>query len=79
MNFIVGETLKGIRRTIGTAQKGKNPLLADDIRGIITASANEATSRSRFSVTRYELECLNNRPTNRIFHFHHPRRPYPLR
>ena len=38
-NFIVGETLKGIRRTIGTAQKGKNPLLADDIRAIITASA----------------------------------------
>jgi integrase len=38
-NFIVGETLKGIRRTIGTAQKGKNPLLADDIRAIIAASA----------------------------------------
>jgi integrase len=38
-NFILGETLKGIRRTIGTAQKGKDPLLADDIRGIIAASA----------------------------------------
>jgi integrase len=38
-NFIVGETLKGIRRTIGTAQKGKNPLLADDIRAIVAASA----------------------------------------
>ena len=37
-NFIVGETLKGIRRTIGTAQKGKSPLLADDIRRIIAAA-----------------------------------------
>jgi site-specific recombinase XerD len=32
---IVGETLKGIRRTIGTAQKGKNPILTVAIRKII--------------------------------------------
>jgi len=36
-HFVVGETLKGIRRTIGTAQHGKAPLLSADIRRIITA------------------------------------------
>ena len=36
-HFVVGETLKGIRRTIGTAQHGKAPLLSSDIRRIITA------------------------------------------
>jgi integrase len=45
-NFIVGETLKGIRRTIGTAQKGKSPLLADDIRAIIAATV-EGSQRFR--------------------------------
>ena len=32
---IVGETLKGIRRTIGTAQKGRDPLLTSDIRKVV--------------------------------------------
>jgi site-specific recombinase XerD len=32
---IVGETLKGIRRTIGTAQKGKDPLLTAQIRKVV--------------------------------------------
>ncbi len=36
-HFVVGETLKGIRRTIGTAQHGKDPLLSDDIRRIVAA------------------------------------------
>jgi len=36
-HFVVGETLKGIRRTIGTAQQGKAPLLSADIRRIIIA------------------------------------------
>ena len=36
-HFVVGETLKGIRRTIGTAQHGKAPLLLADVRRIITA------------------------------------------
>jgi integrase len=36
-HFIVGETLKGIRRTIGTAQHGKAPLLSTDIRRIVAA------------------------------------------
>ena len=36
-HFVVGETLKGIRRTIGTAQHGKAPLLSADIRRIIAA------------------------------------------
>ena len=36
-HFIVGETLKGIRRTLGTAQKGKDPLLSADIRRIVAA------------------------------------------
>jgi integrase len=36
-HFVVGETLKGIRRTIGTAQHGKTPLLSADIRRIVTA------------------------------------------
>jgi integrase len=35
---IVGETLSGIRRSIGTAQRGKAPLLSVDIRKIIAAS-----------------------------------------
>jgi len=35
--FIVGETLKGIRRVIGTAQIGKSPLLTKDIRRIVRA------------------------------------------
>jgi len=36
-HFVIGETLKGIRRTIGTAQHGKDPLLAADIRRIVAA------------------------------------------
>ena len=32
---IVGETLKGIRRTIGTAQKGKDPLLTAQVRKVL--------------------------------------------
>jgi integrase len=36
-HFVVGETLKGIRRTIGTAQHGKAPLLSADVRRIIAA------------------------------------------
>src|ERR1035437_1890709 len=36
-HFVVGETLKGIRRTIGTAQHGKDPLLSSDIRRIVAA------------------------------------------
>jgi hypothetical protein len=31
-HFVVSETLKGIRRTTGTAQQGKAPLLTSDIR-----------------------------------------------
>jgi site-specific recombinase XerC len=34
-HFIVGETLKGIRRAIGTAQVGKKPLLTADILAIL--------------------------------------------
>ena len=34
---IVGEALSGIRRSIGTAQSGKTPLLSGDIRKIIAA------------------------------------------
>jgi integrase len=34
-HFIVGETMKGIRRTLGTAQLGKDPLLTSDIREIV--------------------------------------------
>jgi integrase len=37
---IVGETLKGIRRTIGTAQKGKDPLLTIQIRKMIEFCPN---------------------------------------
>jgi integrase len=37
-NFIVGETLKGIRRVLGTHQQGKDPLLADGIRTIVGAA-----------------------------------------
>jgi len=35
-HLIVGETLKGIRRTIGTAQKGRDPLLTSDIRKVVS-------------------------------------------
>ena len=34
-HFVVSETLKGIRRSIGTAQEGKVPLLTSDIRLIV--------------------------------------------
>lgn len=34
-HFVVGEVLKGARRTLGVAQKGKDPLLIDDVRRII--------------------------------------------
>src|ERR1039457_1895220 len=34
-NLIVGGTMKGIRRTLGTAQHGKDPLLTADIRKVI--------------------------------------------
>jgi len=36
-HFVGGETLKGIRRTIGTAQRGKDPLLWADVRRIVAA------------------------------------------
>jgi integrase len=39
-HFIVGETLKGLRRTIGVATKGKAPLLAGDIRRLLAACPN---------------------------------------
>jgi site-specific recombinase XerD len=34
-HLIVGETMKGIRRTVGTAQCGKDPLLTTDIRRLL--------------------------------------------
>jgi len=34
---LVSETLKGIRRTVGTAQGGKRPLLTEQVRGMIRA------------------------------------------
>jgi integrase len=37
-HFVVGETLKGVRRVLGTKQKGKDPLLAEDIRKIVGSS-----------------------------------------
>ena len=45
-HFVVSETLKGIRRSIGTAQKGKAPLLTSDIRRIV-ASCPEMISGLR--------------------------------
>lgn len=36
-NAVVSETMKGIRRTIGTAQPGKEPLLTADIRKMLDA------------------------------------------
>ena len=34
---LVGETLKGIRRTVGTAQTGKRPLYTDELRAMVQA------------------------------------------
>lgn len=34
-NFVVGKVLKGARRTLGVAQKGKDPLLLNDVRRIV--------------------------------------------
>jgi site-specific recombinase XerD len=34
---LIAETWKGIRRTLGTAQKGKRPLLTEDVRAIVRA------------------------------------------
>jgi integrase len=45
-HFVVSETLKGIRRSIGTAQQGKAPILTSDIRRII-ASCPETLSGLR--------------------------------
>jgi site-specific recombinase XerD len=39
-HFIVGETMKGIRRILGTAQHGKDPLLTADIREIVERCPN---------------------------------------
>jgi integrase len=36
-HFVVGEVLKGARRKLGVAQKGKDPLLLDDVRRIVAA------------------------------------------
>ena len=36
-HFVVGEVLKGARRRLGVAQKGKDPLLLDHVRRIIAA------------------------------------------
>jgi site-specific recombinase XerD len=36
-HFVVSETLKGIRRSIGTALEGKAPLLTSDIRRIVAS------------------------------------------
>lgn len=37
-HFVLGETMKGIRRVLGTEQHGKAPLLTADIRRIIASS-----------------------------------------
>ena len=39
--FVVSETLKGIRRVLGTAQVGKAPLLSDDIRKIMDKTTSD--------------------------------------
>lgn len=39
-HFIVGETMKGIRRIVGTAQHGKDPLLTAEIREIVEHCPN---------------------------------------
>lgn len=39
-HFVVGETMKGIRRVLGTEQHGKAPLLTADIRRIVASSPN---------------------------------------
>lgn len=37
-HFVVGETMKGIRRVLGTKQEGKAPLLTADVRRIVASS-----------------------------------------
>jgi hypothetical protein len=46
--FVVSETLKGIRRSIGTAQEGKAPPLTSDIRRIVACSF-QASATGRWS------------------------------
>jgi site-specific recombinase XerD len=46
-HFVVSETLKGIRRSIGTAQEGMAPLLTTDIRRIV-ACCPESLSGLRY-------------------------------
>jgi site-specific recombinase XerD len=67
-HFIVGETLKGIRRTLGTAQKGKDPLLTADIRKIVAARRKDLLGLRDCALTlvgfaggfrRSELACIN--------------------
>jgi site-specific recombinase XerD len=38
LHFVISETLKGIKRTLGTAQKGKDALLTADIRRVAAAA-----------------------------------------
>jgi len=42
-NIVVGDTLRGIKRTLGTAQHKKEALLAKDIRRLIAASPKNLT------------------------------------
>ena len=39
-HIVLGETMKGIRRVLGTAQHGKAPLLTADVRRIVASSPN---------------------------------------
>ena len=54
-HFIVSETLKGIRRAIGTAQHGKKPLLTADIRRIIAHCPKGLQRQARLRASSYWL------------------------
>jgi hypothetical protein len=41
LHYVVREVLAGIKRTLGTAQHGVDPLLADDIRRIVAATPDK--------------------------------------
>jgi integrase len=48
---VVSDTMKGIRRVLGTAQKGKSPLLIDDIRKIVgTCPKSSQGNRDRLLI-----------------------------
>jgi integrase len=60
-HFVVGETMKGIRRLLGTEQHGKAPLLTADIRRIVCSSADSMLGRRDVALLLTSFACAFRR------------------